>query len=614
MRVMHLDTEPSWRGGQRQALLLGQELRRRGVEQVVLGPPGSPLLQACAAAALPTLPIRQRTEVDPLAALALRRAFERWRPDIVHTHAGHAHALAALALPRRWDRTWRLVVSRRVDNPPRRSLASRWKWIRADRILCVSKAIRDGMLELQGLDPARLGIVYSAAPRPAAPRRIQTWTPARPARLVTIGSLVAHKGHDVLLRALPLLRSGPVELCLFGEGPERPALERLVAEAGLQGRVCLAGFDAHATDGLAEHDLYLHPSRTEGLGSSILDAMLHGLPVVASDAGGIGELVQNGRTGRLVRPEAPAELARAIDEALTEIEESRRMAETARRLAEQSHSPEALATATLAQYHRALEETPAPSPTLPDYRMASGAAGVRLERREPTGSESDPTEAALECDQTPPRGRGLLSPARWHGVACWRKTHRRGGMLSGLRSGFLHPLRRIVRGLQAEQRARELGVAAPPTLLVELSRRGWGLWGIESLSQRLEGWRDLAELLRGAGPDPESLAEIGRVLRRLHDGGVDHGDLNVKNLMVGPDGGVAVLDFDPARGGRTLSLSLRRRRLRRLQRSMLKTTGRTEPWFSAILAGYGLPRLWGLRQEARSRLLHRMHALLWGRT
>jgi tRNA A-37 threonylcarbamoyl transferase component Bud32 len=99
----------------------------------------------------------------------------------------------------------------------------------------------------------------------------------------------------------------------------------------------------------------------------------------------------------------------------------------------------------------------------------------------------------------------------------------------------------------------------------------------------------------------------------LHDGGVDHRDLNVRNVLVGPSHSVALIDFDPASVGGPLNLWTRRRRLGRLQRSLLKTIGRSEPTFSLVLEGYGVPGLWGKMQQVSARLMGSVHALLWER-
>jgi glycosyltransferase involved in cell wall biosynthesis/tRNA A-37 threonylcarbamoyl transferase component Bud32 len=613
MRVLHLDTETGWRGGQRQALLLASELQRSGAEQLLMARPDSPLLHAAAAAGVAVRPLMQRFEADPVAARTLRRVFQWFRPSVVHVHAGHAHGVAALALPHADERTWRLVVSRRVDNPLRRSLFSRWKWSRADRILCVSEAIRREVLRAPWIAPSRVAVVYSAVPARAR-SRAEPWRPNCPARLVSVGSLVAHKGHDVLIRAVRLLES-PAELCIYGEGPEREALERLIDELDVRDRVRLAGFDPDVLERLAEHDLYVHPSRGEGLGTSILDAMLAGLPVVAADAGGIGEIVQQGRTGRLVQHESAEELARAIDAALRDPEQSQRLAEGARSLVAERHGVAQLAAATLGEYERAVESVPAPLPTLERYRVFDTGNAIVLERTTAEGlRQTRPGEAASMPETSrEPEGRGQMRAAQWRGVACWEKRRLRGGLLGSWLPVVRRPLERVVRGLDAEEKAREAGVAAPVTVFVELRKdRGAG-FSVRSMSEVYAGWRDLEAVL-GAGEPPSAVPmALGKALRRLHDHGLDHGDLNVKNVLVGPNGEVALVDFDPARSGRPLPLGMRRRRLGRLRRSLLKTKGRTEPWFSAVVQGYGMPELWGPRQEARARLLHAMHALLWER-
>jgi glycosyltransferase involved in cell wall biosynthesis len=633
MYVLHVDTERGWRGGQRQVLLLAQGLRELGVRQTLAAPPGSPLLRAAEREGLPVAPLRQRAEIDPLAVLALRRLLPPHGPAVVHAHAGHAHALAALAFPGRWDRPLRLVVSRRVDNALRRSAASRWKWSHgADRILCVSGAVRDVLLG-GGLAPERLMVVYSAVPElPRLP-------PARPGaasgaavRLVSVGSIVAHKGHEVLLRAMPLVRSAQVELCVYGDGPLRPALQRLAAELGLAGRVRFAGFVPDARERLKEHDVFVQPSVGEGLGTSILDAMLAGLPVAAAAAGGIPELVEDGRTGRLALAGSPVALAAALDRLLEEPELTRDCVAAARALVLERHGVQRLAAETLGQYVAALEALPAPAPALTAYRVQPLSGGLVLRRHpaprpaRPEGAVEQAAGPALEPgrlgwsgpDALPgapvPAGRGRLRRVLWHGVPAWLKWYRRGGILGPLRSGYRRPLPRLVRGLLAEEQARSAGLAVPRTLALGIRRGAGGNFEVLAISEALVGWSDLDAVLAAGGPAEGVLRELGRTLRRLHDAGVVHGDLNLKNVLVAPHGALGLVDFDPALVLPRVGARLRRRGLARVRRSLLKRLGRAEPSFSLVLEGYGQPEIWGLPQRLASGLWHAAHALLWSRS
>jgi glycosyltransferase involved in cell wall biosynthesis len=108
-----------------------------------------------------------------------------------------------------------------------------------------------------------------------------------------VGRLAPEKGLDVLIAAWPLVRAAhpDARLVLIGEGPERPALEARVARLGLRGAVALPGSSADPVAALRDADLFVLPSRTEGLPRALVEAMARALPCLGSRVGGIPELL-----------------------------------------------------------------------------------------------------------------------------------------------------------------------------------------------------------------------------------------------------------------------------------------------------------------------------------
>ena len=131
------------------------------------------------------------------------------------------------------------------------------------------------------------------------------------------GALVGHKGHATLIRAAAIAAAErpDVHWGIAGQGPLRGSLDALIRELGLGGRVHLLGEVPEAVRLVATADLFVMPSTMEGLGTSVLDAMALGVPVVATRAGGIPEVLAGG-AGRLVDPGDPVALAAAMLEAL----------------------------------------------------------------------------------------------------------------------------------------------------------------------------------------------------------------------------------------------------------------------------------------------------------
>ena len=302
-RVVHLDAEPGYRGGQRQLLLLaaGQ-----------LGDPDLDVLVLCRSARLlgqlEAAGVRARAWRGPSSGIGLgqARAATR-RADVLHAHDARSHGLARLLT----RAPARLVVHRRIDDVPHSRRLTRWKYAAGD-LVCVSEAVREG-LAAWGVPPDRLHTVPSAAEAPASlPARPP---PRGPFHLLSLGALVQHKGHADLLDALAIL-PGPVRLEIAGDGPERGPLEAQAHRLGLGERLRFLGDVAEGRDAFARADLFVQPSRSEGLGTAVLDAFAAGLPVVASRVGGLPELVQPGRTGWLAAPRNPASLAAAITDAL----------------------------------------------------------------------------------------------------------------------------------------------------------------------------------------------------------------------------------------------------------------------------------------------------------
>lgn len=155
--------------------------------------------------------------------------------------------------------------------------------------------------------------------------------------LVTCGRLQLYKGHHILLQACALL-SRPWRLVVIGEGPTRRRLERLAGELGIADRVRFTGGipQSEVADWYRRADLFVLASvvvrrsgRQDVIPNVLAEAMASGVPVVATNVSGIPELVEDGRTGRLVPPNDPQELARAIDELLSDEEKRRALARAA---------------------------------------------------------------------------------------------------------------------------------------------------------------------------------------------------------------------------------------------------------------------------------------------
>jgi L-malate glycosyltransferase len=359
MFSLHIDTARTWRGGQNQVLVTVLGMRATGHRSMLVAHPDGELRRR-AEEGLEFLPLAPITEMDLSAAWRLSRAIKQLRPDIIHAHDPHGVAMAALALSMSTQLIKPpLVASRRVDFHLRGSALSRWKYRQVDCFICASEAIRQ-MLLADGVPPQRAVTVHEgidlgrvASARPAALHE-EFWLPHGSPIVGNVAALVPHKGQKHLVEAAALVvRQVPdARFVIAGEGELRPALEHQIKHLGLEKHVVLAGF---RTDILSLHkafDIFVMSSVTEGLGTSVLDAMACGRPVVATTAGGIPEVVRDGTTGMLVPPRDPQAMAEAIVKLLRNDGLRAQMGAAGTSLANARFSAERMVQETLRVYDR----------------------------------------------------------------------------------------------------------------------------------------------------------------------------------------------------------------------------------------------------------------------
>lgn len=366
LRVLHIDTEKGWRGGEQQALNLARGLAKRGVENLCVGQPGLPYVERCAAAGLAVSPIRTRGEADPLGVARLRRLLRAWRPDIVHMHTSHAHTLGVLAA--RSARVGRTVVSRRVDFTIYRN-ALRLSWFKyrfgVDRYIAISLGVRAQMVA-DGIPPRRISVVPSGIDLARFDGVVPTdyaaafGTPRGGPVVLDVAAFGWHKAQEILVRATPriLERHPDARVFLVGEGA---CLERVRDEAralGLEGKIVFTGFRDDVPSLLAGCDCFVMCSVLEGLCTSLLDALALRRPTVGTAVGGIPEVVVDGVTGRLVPPRDPEALAAAVLELLGDRALGARLAEAGRRHVEERFTVDAMVEGTLAVYRELVPERP----------------------------------------------------------------------------------------------------------------------------------------------------------------------------------------------------------------------------------------------------------------
>ncbi len=333
--VFHLDGERGLRGGERQLLYLACALRARGHRNVVVCRKDFPLSREAQRLGLERLHLPFLTEWDPITALSLSLACGKAQGPLLHAHTAHAASVAALA---GWLGRIPWVVHRRVDFMLRGPLSRRFKYQPAGRVIAVSKAIQ-GILQEEGLPPGRTAVVPDGIPVGEEECRWAGIEPDRfspptkeekaclrrelseefdiPSEATWVGNLAAlvpHKDHDTLIAAalLVLIRRPKTVFLIAGEGPEQGRLLKKIQRMGLVGRVLLVGQRRDAAGFLKALDLFVLSSWGEGMGSVLLEAGACGLPIAATDAGGIPEIVEDKASGLLCPARDPEALAANI--------------------------------------------------------------------------------------------------------------------------------------------------------------------------------------------------------------------------------------------------------------------------------------------------------------
>lgn len=339
-RIVHLISTPSGFGGAEAVMVaLLEGGARRGWEQAVLNPfadsAAEELAERCAEFGYEALPRSRSRPLDVPSSLRwARRRLDELQPDVFQVYLVHALVLAA-ALPRA-PGTVRILSHQHGMHfrASGRKLATRLDRLagrRFNHVVACSEAVRDFLVEEYRYPPRRVSCIRNGWS--GTPLKLQK--DARPT-IVCTANFRAQKGHPVLIEAFAeAARQIPdARLVLLGDGPELPAVRRLIDERGLTGRVELPGPAADVWPWLARAHVFALASHYEPLGIAVLEAMAAGLPVVATGVDGIRELVNPGVTGELVPPGDSAAMASALAGLLGDPNAALRMGVAGRAFAE----------------------------------------------------------------------------------------------------------------------------------------------------------------------------------------------------------------------------------------------------------------------------------------
>jgi glycosyltransferase involved in cell wall biosynthesis len=304
-----------------------------------------------------------RSRFDPRPVVRLRRLMKNGGFDLIHFHgtrAGFFGVLAASALPRKPRTIYTvhgLSCNRRAARPVKRFFEGVERFIasRVDRVISVSENDRQFGVEHRIFPSARTSSIPNGIEvNGLAPGR----TPfgSEEIRVVTVARLVPQKGLPILLEAARRVREShpQVHFTVLGEGPDRAALEARARQMGVADGVSFLGTVADVAVKLLDYDLFVLPSLWEGMPISLLEAMVAGRPVIATEVSGSAELILEGETGRLVPPGDANALAGAILELVADPQEAVAMAARGRDRVRRDFSIDRMVASNVAVYRELL--------------------------------------------------------------------------------------------------------------------------------------------------------------------------------------------------------------------------------------------------------------------
>ncbi len=360
MKVLHISSEPSWRGGEQQLAYLYAELEECGVQQIILCAKGSAMEKHCHENGWNYFTAKKSSGLAIIFAKRIKSVCKKLGIDLIHTHDSHAHTFAIVAAAILGNQT-PVVVSRRVDFPIKKKASSLFKYNHkvVKKIVCVSDKIKE-ITAVDITDSSKLVTVHSGIDTSKfdgshIPNKLRNEIGIREGFLIgNTSALADHKDYFTFLDsvfAINKLRSD-CHFVIIGSGPLEQEIHDYAKQLKLS-NVIFTGFRNDLPEVLGDLDLFLITSKTEGLGTSILDAFACNIPVVATSAGGIPEIVKDGYSGLIAPVKDPKAIASQVNRLLNDNVLADRLKVGAAEVLKQ-HAKSATAEKTLAVYEAVL--------------------------------------------------------------------------------------------------------------------------------------------------------------------------------------------------------------------------------------------------------------------
>jgi glycosyltransferase involved in cell wall biosynthesis len=340
--VMHTESSKGWGGQEVRTFRESVGLMKLGVRIVILCQPGSVLGEKAEAAGITVKNCLMKKSYDVFAVKRIMKLIQDDHIDVINTHSGRDTLLAGIA-GRLSGRKPAVVRTRHLALPITSTFT--YKHL-AHKIVTVSAYVRNYLIS-EGIPSSNISAVHTCVD-------LESFNPDRANDILhkelelgadtpivgVVSILRRKKGHHILMESIPdILKEVPEAVfVLAGNGPQEENITNRLKELGLSDKVYMLGLRNDVPDILKSIDVFVLPTLQEALGTSFIEAMAMGKPVIGSDVGGVGELIKDGENGYLVKPDDPSDLAGAIIKVLTSDDRGKTMGAKGRKIAEQDFS------------------------------------------------------------------------------------------------------------------------------------------------------------------------------------------------------------------------------------------------------------------------------------
>jgi glycosyltransferase involved in cell wall biosynthesis len=327
--VLHIDTGRTFRGGQRQLLLLSERLKESGVRQIIACPHNSQLSKRIKD--IPVVDLSDHSLIRKMSCGSLIRTIDEYAVNIVHAHDSEAHSLGIRIKIKHSE--IRLVVNRRVVFTPSGRISRRFKYRRyVDQYIAISRAVAESLRDI-GVHEESISVIPSGLD---ISKIISTppdnYIKAEQSNrgkfiMISAGALTSEKNFETAIKTAQMVKKTAPEvvLVILGDGPEKSRLKDLAVKESIR-NVRFLGHREPMAPIFKACDLFLLTSISEGLNSSAIEAAACGLPLVVSNVGGLPEIAEKGYNGLLCEPGRPESFAKAILDLYKDPEVRKKMA------------------------------------------------------------------------------------------------------------------------------------------------------------------------------------------------------------------------------------------------------------------------------------------------